>query len=99
MVTSYIFDVIASNLPVLNGAYPLHVRLIPVHRGCLVDGSVAGRGWQRSICDHTLQPLVFKAVDNDLRRLGGASMMTEGMACNGPNRSDYDECVGVLNGR
>ena len=31
-------------------------------------------------------------------RLGGSAMMTEGLACGGNNRSDFDECVEVMDG-
>eukprot|EP00729_Bicosta_minor_P008698 gene8698-2097_t len=54
--------------------------------------------WRKTICDATMAPLVFAAVEHDLERLGGSAMMTEGMACGGANRSDYDECVDVMDG-
>jgi endoglycosylceramidase len=59
-------------------------------------------GWQnkpvvrREVCDAAVAPQVLKAVADDIEHLGGAAMMTEGLACNGPNASGYDECVVVM---
>ena len=59
-------------------------------------------GWQdhplmrRAICDATVGPLVFKAVGEDLDKVGGAQMMTEGMACPTGNLSQAAECVAVM---
>ncbi|GMH59992.1 hypothetical protein TL16_g02943 [Triparma laevis f. inornata] len=49
---------------------------------------------QRVVCDKTVGPLVFKAVEEDLAKFGGSAMMTEGMAC---GEDDMDECVNVSN--
>eukprot|EP00947_MAST-08B_sp_MAST-8B-sp1_P003756 g3756.t1 len=38
---------------------------------------------QRVVCDDGIAPLVYKAVREDLKRLGGAQMQTEGMQCSG----------------
>lgn len=38
---------------------------------------------QRIVCDDTLAPLVYRAVHDDVKRLGGAAMQTEGMQCGG----------------
>lgn len=35
------------------------------------------------MCDETIAPLVWQAVREDLNRIGGAQMMTEGMQCDG----------------
>jgi len=37
----------------------------------------------RVVCDKTLAPLVYRAVHEDVQRLGGAAMQTEGMQCGG----------------
>lgn len=59
-------------------------------------------GWEnkpvvrREVCDAAVAPQVMRAVADDVKQLGGAMMMTEGLACDGPNASDYDECVAVM---
>lgn len=47
---------------------------------------------RKVICDSTVGPLVFEAVEKDLAVFGGAQMMTEGMAC---GDGDMDECINV----
>jgi endoglycosylceramidase len=46
------------------------------------------------VCDDVAGPLVMKAVKKDLGELGGAAMMTEGMAC---GQSAEEECETVMN--
>ena len=38
--------------------------------------------YRKLLCDAGIAPQVFKAVGEDIRRIGGAQMMTEGLACN-----------------
>jgi endoglycosylceramidase len=38
---------------------------------------------QRLVCDKTLARLVWRSVTGNVKRLGGAAMMTEGMQCRG----------------
>eukprot|EP00039_Didymoeca_costata_P020949 m.342931 g.342931 ORF g.342931 m.342931 type:complete len:496 (+) comp22037_c0_seq1:78-1565(+) len=52
--------------------------------------------WRRAVCDDTIGPLVFEAVKGDLKKFGGSAMMTEGLSCDGPNISSYDECIDVM---
>mmetsp|Transcript_21345 Transcript_21345/g.51747 ORF Transcript_21345/g.51747 Transcript_21345/m.51747 type:complete len:483 (-) Transcript_21345:156-1604(-) len=47
------------------------------------------------LCDHITGPLVFEAVKQDLAHLGGAAMMTEGLACNYHGK-DNPECRVVM---
>jgi endoglycosylceramidase len=37
---------------------------------------------QKHVCDKGLAPLIYEAVQEDVNRLGGAAMQTEGMQCN-----------------
>jgi len=50
------------------------------------------------LCDHLTGPLVFKSVSEDLARLGGAQMMTEGIAC-GDNSSECSTVMALLDDR
>jgi len=50
---------------------------------------------QKLICDHVTGPLVFEAVKKDLAALGGAQMMTEGIAC-GDNKTECARVMGML---
>ena len=51
---------------------------------------------RKAVCDDTVGPLVFKAVDEDLAKVGGAQMMTEGLACPTGNLTQATECVAVM---
>lgn len=51
---------------------------------------------RRIVCDNTVGPLVFEAVEKETRRLGGSAMMTEGLACSGPTLQNYSECTAVM---
>ena len=50
---------------------------------------------QKLICDHVTGPLVMEAVKKDLKTLGGAQMMTEGIAC-GDNKTECATVMGML---
>jgi len=58
-------------------------------------------GGKPEVCDKTVGPLVFKAVKDDVKKLGGAAMQTEGMACpdgggsGGGGGGSMDECIFV----
>jgi endoglycosylceramidase len=52
-------------------------------------------GNPRGLCDAALAPSVFRAVKADVARLGGASMMTEGLACDQNNATKQKECIEV----
>ena len=58
-------------------------------------------GWEtqpiqrKLLCDAAIAPAVFEAVGEDIRRIGGAQMMTEGMACNQDNMTQQEECIKV----
>ena len=43
--------------------------------------------YRKLLCDAGIAPQVFKAVGEDIRRIGGAQMMTEGLACSQANAS------------
>ena len=51
---------------------------------------------RRLLCDATVGPLVMRAVQQDLQRLGGSAMMTEGMACDAESNSSEPECARVM---
>jgi endoglycosylceramidase len=51
---------------------------------------------RKVVCDDTVAPLVFSAVARETARLGGAAMMTEGMACDYDSHSSADECQRVM---
>ena len=53
--------------------------------------------YRKLLCDAGIAPQVFKAVGEDIRRIGGAQMMTEGLACNQANASQQEECIAVQN--
>jgi len=59
----------------------------------LVPGYADHPEWRRAICDHVLAPSVMHSVKKDLQRVGGAAVMTEGLAC--PDRA-VDECQAVM---
>eukprot|EP01048_Picozoa_sp_COSAG05_P013075 COSAG05_NODE_1359_length_5097_cov_2.531813_2_plen_640_part_00 len=44
---------------------------------------------QKVVCDQGIAPEIYKSVQRDLNRIGGAAMQTEGMQCN----SNSSECV------
>jgi endoglycosylceramidase len=48
---------------------------------------------RKTVCDDVIGPLVFKAVQEDVRSMGGAAIMTEGLSC-GPGAA-MEECVAV----
>ena len=50
---------------------------------------------QKLVCDHLTGPLVFQAVKKDLAHLGGAAMMTEGIAC-GDNHTECSTVMAML---
>jgi len=52
---------------------------------------------QKFICDKAVGPSVMKAVNGDLAVLGGAAMMTEGMACDYDTPAHESECEIVRN--
>lgn len=52
-------------------------------------------GRPAGLCDAALAPSVFRAVEEDMARLGGSSMMTEGMACDQNNATKQLECIAV----
>ena len=60
-------------------------------------------GWEsqpvqrKILCDAAIAPAVFSSVGEDIRRLGGAQMMTEGMACSQDNATQQQECIAVQN--
>eukprot|EP01043_Picozoa_sp_COSAG02_P061466 COSAG02_NODE_8270_length_2636_cov_1.588490_4_plen_225_part_00 len=60
-------------------------------------------GWEthpvqrKLLCDAAIAPSVFRAVGKDIDRIGGAAMMTEGLACNQDNETQQRECIAVQN--
>jgi len=50
---------------------------------------------RKVVCDNVTGPLVWEAIQRDLKQLGGGAMMTEGLACN-PPLSPSDECGAVM---
>ncbi len=60
-------------------------------------------GWEtqpvqrKLLCDAAIAPSVFRAVGKDIDRIGGAAMMTEGLACNQDNETQQQECIAVQN--
>lgn len=60
-------------------------------------------GWENEpvrrklLCDAAIAPSVFRAVGDDIDRIGGAAMMTEGLACNQDNETQQQECIFVQN--
>mmetsp|Transcript_43362 Transcript_43362/g.68652 ORF Transcript_43362/g.68652 Transcript_43362/m.68652 type:complete len:503 (-) Transcript_43362:210-1718(-) len=51
---------------------------------------------RKVVCDDVTKPLVFKAIDEDLKRLGGSAMMTEGLACDASTPKSAGECSVVM---
>ena len=51
---------------------------------------------RKAVCDDALAPLVFTAVAQETARLGGAAMMTEGMACDYSKPASAAECQAVM---
>jgi endoglycosylceramidase len=51
---------------------------------------------RKAVCDHTVAPLVFSAVAKETARLGGAAMMTEGLACDFDTPGSAAECQRVM---
>ena len=52
--------------------------------------------WRKVVCDDTVSNLVYKAVGQETRRLGGGAMMTEGLACDFSNNESASECFAVM---
>merc|ERR1740121_2198017 len=52
---------------------------------------------QRLVCDKTLARLVWRSVTGNVKRLGGAAMMTEGMQCRGDGAYKLRSGDGVQN--
>lgn len=48
------------------------------------------------VCDSIMKQLVWRAVEEETARLGGAALMTEGMACNFDRAEGRDECWAVM---
>lgn len=55
--------------------------------------------WTRALCDSFLAPHVFNSVQKDLAKVGGAAMMTEGLACEDRSMQECHQVLKELDGQ
>ena len=52
----------------------------------------------RLVCDDVMKTLIFEAIALDIKTLGGAAMMSEGLACSDASVGTERECDAVMDG-
>jgi len=65
----------------------------------LGDGSKPYPDWERTVCDDLVGTQTFKAVQAEVKRIGGAAFLTEFGLCDpdGSSSADTVECEFIMN--